>query len=93
MSFASAAGADKNPNWFINLRAHPTELTVEIGDQTLAATAEILEDPERGRIFDIQAKRYPGFRAYQDKTSRVIPVVALHIQPKEPSALDLDSPS
>ena len=82
--FASAAGADKNPNWFINLRAHPTELTVEICHQTLAATAEVLEEPERGRIFDIQATRYPGFRGYQDKTSRVIPVVALRLQPKEP---------
>jgi deazaflavin-dependent oxidoreductase (nitroreductase family) len=82
--FASAAGDDKNPNWFINLRAHPTDLTVEISHQVLAATAEVLEDPERGRIFDIQATRFPGFRAYQDKTTRVIPVVALHLEPKEP---------
>ena len=35
--FASAAGADKNPDWLHNLLAHPKDLTVEIGKETLAA--------------------------------------------------------
>jgi hypothetical protein len=30
---------------------------------------------ERDRIYAIQAARYPGFAQYEEKTSRVIPVV------------------
>jgi hypothetical protein len=36
--FASAAGADNDPDWFPSLVAHPTELTAEIGDETSQRT-------------------------------------------------------
>lgn len=74
--FASKAGADTNPDWYHNLVAHP-EVTVEAGTQTYSATAVALEDPERSRVYEEQARRYPGFAEYQEKTSRVIPVVEL----------------
>ncbi len=74
--FASKAGADSNPDWFRNLVAH-SEVTVEIGAETLTATATVLEGTERDRIYDEQATRYPGFAEYQQKTRRVIPVVEL----------------
>jgi deazaflavin-dependent oxidoreductase (nitroreductase family) len=77
--FASAAGADKDPDWFHNLLAHPTEVTVEIGTETLAADAQVVPDPPREQIFTLQARRYPGFGGYQAKTSRVIPVVELNL--------------
>ncbi len=51
---------------------------------TLAPTAEVLEDPERGRILDRQAARYAGFPAYRDRASRAIPVVTHHLQEEEP---------
>ncbi len=75
--FASAAGADTNPAWFHNIVAHPKELRVEIGDDTITADAEVLPDPLRAQVYDAQASRYPGFAAYQEKTSRLIPVIAL----------------
>jgi deazaflavin-dependent oxidoreductase (nitroreductase family) len=74
--FASKAGADSNPDWYRNLVARP-EVTVEVGDETYRATASPLEGAERDRIFAEQARRYPGFAEYQEKTSRVIPVVEL----------------
>jgi deazaflavin-dependent oxidoreductase (nitroreductase family) len=77
--FASAAGADKNPDWLHNLRAHPKDLTVEIGKETLAADAQVVPDPARGQIFATQAGLYPGFAGYQEKTSRPIPVVELNL--------------
>lgn len=53
-------------------------VTVEVGDERFEADAEIYEDgPERRRLFDHQAERMPGFKAYEEKTDRVIPVVAL----------------
>ena len=35
--FASAAGADDDPAWFRNLTAHPTDVSVEIGRETLTS--------------------------------------------------------
>lgn len=74
--FASKAGADTNPDWFHNLAAHP-DVTAEIGSDTVAATAVVVAEPERRRVYDIQAGRYPGFADYEAKTSRIIPVVEL----------------
>jgi deazaflavin-dependent oxidoreductase (nitroreductase family) len=74
--FASKAGADDNPAWFHNLVAHP-EVTVEIGRETRAAVAEPVAEPERTRLYAIQAGRFPGFAEYERRTSRTIPVVAL----------------
>jgi len=74
--FASKAGAPTNPDWFHNLVANPT-VTVEIGTDNFEATAQPLTGAERDRVYAIQASRYPGFAQYQEKTSRVIPVVEL----------------
>lgn len=75
--FASKAGADTNPDWYRNLAAHPT-VTVEVGTDTYLATAEPVTGEERDRIYAEQARRYPGFAEYAEKTTRVIPVVELH---------------
>ena|ERR1700722_9626063 len=73
---ASKAGADTNPDWYHNLVAHP-RVTVEVGADTYPAEAEPITGGERDRIYAEQAKRYPGFAEYQEKTQRVIPVVEL----------------
>jgi deazaflavin-dependent oxidoreductase (nitroreductase family) len=77
--FASNAGAATDPVWLRNVVAHPNELVVEIGGRTRAATGEVLPEPERIRVFDIQAALYPGFAAYQRATARPTPVVALRL--------------
>lgn len=74
--FASKAGAPTNPDWYHNLVANP-QVRVEVGDGSFEATARPLEGDERTRVYDEQAQRYPGFREYQDNTSREIPVVEL----------------
>jgi deazaflavin-dependent oxidoreductase (nitroreductase family) len=74
--FASKAGADTNPDWFHNLRANP-EASVEVGTETLQVTARVLGEEERQPIWETQKERYPGFADYEEKTSRVIPVVML----------------
>jgi deazaflavin-dependent oxidoreductase (nitroreductase family) len=78
--FASKAGAPSNPAWYHNLVANP-EATVEIGADTIRVRAEVLEGEERDRLYAEQSERYPGFAEYQQKTSRVIPVVALERLP------------
>ena len=74
--FASKAGADTNPDWYRNLVANP-DVTVEVGADRYAAKAVPVVGPERDRIYAEQARRYPGFAEYQEKTDRVIPVVEL----------------
>jgi deazaflavin-dependent oxidoreductase (nitroreductase family) len=78
--FASAGGSDKNPDWFHNVVAHPRQITVEIGSDVIAAHADVVPEPERSDIYALQASRYPGFAAYEKRTSRRIPVVALTLQ-------------
>lgn len=74
---ASAAGAPKHPAWFHNLLANPG-VTVESGAFTYEARAVVLEGEERDRAFARAVEADPGWAAYQEKTERVIPVVALH---------------
>ncbi|HLI53055.1 MAG TPA: nitroreductase family deazaflavin-dependent oxidoreductase [Acidimicrobiales bacterium] len=74
--FASKAGADRNPDWYHNLLAHP-DVTVEVGSDTYRAHATPVTGEERDRIYAEQVRRYPGFGEYQQKTKRVIPVICL----------------
>lgn len=74
--FASKSGQPANPDWYHNLVANPG-VTVEVGTETFEATARVITGEERDRIYARQAQLYPGFAEYQEKTSRVIPVVAL----------------
>ncbi|MGI8667532.1 MAG: nitroreductase family deazaflavin-dependent oxidoreductase [Jatrophihabitans sp.] len=78
--FASAAGADKNPDWYHNLLAHP-DVRIEVGVETLDVHARVVDDPdEREVIWAAQKRDYPGFADYESMTSRVISVVLLEIQ-------------
>lgn len=74
--FASKAGADTNPDWYHNLVANP-DVTVEVGADTYAAKAAPVVGGERDKVYAEQARRYPGFAEYQQKTERIIPVVEL----------------
>jgi deazaflavin-dependent oxidoreductase (nitroreductase family) len=74
--FASKAGAPTNPDWYHNLVANPTA-SVEVGDERYDVKATVLTGAERDRVFAKQAELYPGFKEYEQKTTRTIPVVAL----------------
>lgn len=80
--FASKAGAPDNPAWYHNLRANP-EASIEVGTgtgtgtETVEVVATELTGDERTEQYAAQAADYPGFADYQEKTDRVIPVVAL----------------
>ena len=76
--FASKGGAPTHPDWYHNLLAHP-DVTVEIGDQTYQAIAKPVTGEERDQIYARWAERYPQFREYQEKTSRIIPVTELEL--------------
>jgi deazaflavin-dependent oxidoreductase (nitroreductase family) len=74
--FASKAGAPTNPDWYHNVKAHP-HVQIEVGTDTIDATAGEATGEERDRLFGIQAERQPQFAEYESKTDRVIPVLVL----------------
>ncbi|MFG1924952.1 nitroreductase family deazaflavin-dependent oxidoreductase [Cryptosporangium sp. NPDC048952] len=73
---ASNAGAERHPDWYHNLVAHP-RVTVEARGETYPASAVVLDGADRDAVFARIAAQYPFFHEHQAKTSRVIPVVAL----------------
>jgi deazaflavin-dependent oxidoreductase (nitroreductase family) len=81
--FASNAGGPTNPDWYRNLVANP-QVTIEIGAEAgtvrpYATGAVPLEGAERDRFWERQCSIDPSFRDYERRTTRTIPVVALHL--------------
>ena len=73
---ASKAGAPENPAWFHNLLAHPA-VTIETPAGDVAVHATRLTGRERDAAWSRFTAVSPGFRAYEERTDRVIPVLAL----------------
>jgi deazaflavin-dependent oxidoreductase (nitroreductase family) len=72
----SYAGADVDPAWVHNVRAHP-RAHVEIGTEAYDVEVRELPSDERDVAFDQVINTAPGFGEYQTKTDRVIPVFEL----------------
>jgi deazaflavin-dependent oxidoreductase (nitroreductase family) len=73
---ASMGGADKNPPWYYNVVANP-EVTVELGTDTFTATATVTEGDDREHLFATVCERMAVFAEYQERTTRLIPVIEL----------------
>ncbi len=73
---ASKGGADTNPDWYLNLLAHP-EVSVEVGTEQFQAIAKAASEPERTKLYEKMESISSGFTEYKHKTSRIIPVVTL----------------
>jgi deazaflavin-dependent oxidoreductase (nitroreductase family) len=75
----SNGGADKPPAWLHNLRADP-EVEMQVGRERQKGTARIVEpsDPDYDRLWKIvNENNRDRYTAYQEKTDRPIPVVAV----------------
>jgi len=73
---ASKGGAPKHPAWFLNLVATP-EVGFQVIDKKYRGVARVTQDAERERLFAMMAGVYPPYTAYQARTEREIPVIAL----------------
>jgi deazaflavin-dependent oxidoreductase (nitroreductase family) len=75
--FASKGGAPDNPDWYHNLKAHPT-ITVEYGTETFEAEVIELPEDEGQRRLRAQAELMPQFGEYITSAApRVIPAFAI----------------
>ena len=77
---ASNWGQEHPPGWYHNVRTHP-EVTVKMDGVSQSYWAREVEGNERARAWAKAIARYPGYRAYQTRTARTIPVLIL--EPKE----------
>jgi len=76
---ASNGGADQAPAWLHNLRANP-EVEVQLGRERRKGTSRVIgsSDPDYGRLWKIvDENNSDRYSAYQKKTSRSIPVIAI----------------
>ncbi|HEU4977644.1 MAG TPA: nitroreductase family deazaflavin-dependent oxidoreductase [Solirubrobacteraceae bacterium] len=73
---ASKGGHPKHPAWFHNLRANP-ETTVQIGSERRPVRARVASPEERERLWPMAVRTYSGYRGYQQRTQREIPLVVL----------------
>ena len=73
---ASNGGAAKDPAWFRNLE-RDADVTVEVGFETLAATARILNGAERDAAFAAIVAEAPSAGEFEAKAGRLIPVIEL----------------
>ncbi|MEM7033933.1 MAG: nitroreductase/quinone reductase family protein [Chloroflexota bacterium] len=76
---AAAAGQAKNPGWFHNLKKNPSTI-IEIKGKTINVTAKVAPKETRDRIWADVVVDFPQFASYEEKTTRVIPIVLLHPQ-------------
>jgi deazaflavin-dependent oxidoreductase (nitroreductase family) len=73
---ASTGGMDWHPGWYFNLRNKP-EAKIQVGDQTFAVKATIIDGEERTRLYEKFKAASSNFVKYEKGTSRVIPVIRL----------------
>jgi F420H(2)-dependent quinone reductase len=73
---ASNGGADRPPDWSLNLQQNPRAV-VEIGRDELAVQARTASPEKRKRLWVGITATYSGYARYQKKTARQIPVLIL----------------
>ncbi len=73
---ASNGGADRDPAWWLNLRAQP-RATVQIGRDTRPVAARLATPAERSRLWPTLKAGNPFYARYEQITAREIPVVIL----------------
>ena len=73
---ASAGGADRHPSWYYNLVANP-DVTIETPEGEEQVHVAELKGAERDEAWDQFKAMSDGFRSYEEKTDRIIPVLKL----------------
>ncbi|MGC5165470.1 nitroreductase/quinone reductase family protein [Luteimicrobium sp. DT211] len=74
---ASKGGAPENPAWFHNVLVHPDVEIETPDDGTVAVHAVRLTGAERDEAWGRFTAMSEGFRSYEAKTTRTIPVLRL----------------
>jgi deazaflavin-dependent oxidoreductase (nitroreductase family) len=83
---ASYGGRDRHPDWYLNLAADPA-VVAQVRGSRLVMRARTATPEERASWWPRVVAAYDGYRGYQSRTSRQIPVVILEPDVTSPSDL------
>jgi F420H(2)-dependent quinone reductase len=72
---ASLGGAPKHPVWYHNLKADPATVTIQDGPEPFPVVVREADGEERERWWQRAVAAYPPYAEYQQRTSRVIPIL------------------
>ncbi|ONH30359.1 nitroreductase family deazaflavin-dependent oxidoreductase [Pseudofrankia asymbiotica] len=74
---ASQGGLPKNPQWYLNLIAHPETRVHLKGRRDVSVLARVASPEERASLWPRLVELYADFARYQSWTDREIPVIIL----------------
>ena len=72
---ASKGGHPSNPEWYHNLIANPTEVTVQDGPEPFFVKVREVSGAEYDEWWTRSAAVFPQYETYKAKTDRVIPIL------------------
>lgn len=72
----TAGGSPIDPAWLSNISVRP-QVEVEVGNRIYGATARIVDEADRGQLWDRHVERNPRFAAYPAQAGRVIPMTRI----------------
>jgi deazaflavin-dependent oxidoreductase (nitroreductase family) len=74
----ASGGGDSQPDWYLNLMAHPDRASIELpGRDAVPVTPHRLDGTDRTDAWQRVIAAQPRYAKYQSKTDRVFPVIRL----------------
>ncbi|MEV7612453.1 nitroreductase family deazaflavin-dependent oxidoreductase [Streptomyces sp. NPDC089799] len=74
---ASNGGADRHPDWYLNLDADP-EVRLQVGPAVFQAKARTATPEEREAYWPLMTGLWPAYDDHRERTTREIPLVLVH---------------
>jgi len=74
---ASIGGAPKHPGWFFNLRDNP-QAVIQVKNRRFNVVAKVADKEKKRELWMRLVAGLPFYAAYQQKTTREIPMVILY---------------
>ena len=72
---ASKGGHPTNPGWYNNLKANPTEVTVQDGPEPFWVNVREIHGAEYDEWWERSVAAFPNYAEYKEKTDRRIPIL------------------
>ena len=72
---ASFGGSNNHPIWFNNIKKNKNVLIDLNGEKSSYTAIIIYEDPLREKLWKELINLYSGFKKYQEKTTRKLPII------------------
>jgi deazaflavin-dependent oxidoreductase (nitroreductase family) len=66
-----------NPAWYYNIAAHPNQLAITYGGDTIAVAGDQLHGDERAVAWRTVLEHAPSYANYLKKADRELPIISL----------------